>query len=354
VGAIGPVVAIFSTLFFSSLSDRKIEAQKLLGILALTGSIFLWIAFTLLHRGWHPGWFIFFQGCTAFITAPMFPLLTKIMLTHLPNTKKSFPLYSLCGTLGWMGAGWLVSFLKFDFSAEAGQIAAVLRFFMGCICFLLPITLPSDNESKGWKAALGLSAFGLLKDKHLRVFYFASMIIMVPYVSFYMIVPTMLKDFGSGSPAAEMTIGQVTEIFAMIILSVFAGVLRFRWLVVTSMGLGVIRFILYAAAGETGLIQLVWLGIALHGPIYAFMSVTGKMFVDQRVDKKMRGQAQALYTLLTVSVAGILGNFFCDSLYMHVRSQQVDFWSTYWIILAAITLIAFTYFFVGFALKART
>ncbi|HKK18567.1 MAG TPA: hypothetical protein VJ952_07780, partial [Opitutales bacterium] len=172
--ALPAVGAIFSALLVGALSDQRINAEKLLGILGMSGAFFLWLAFTSLERGWHPGWYLFFQGCNALLSGPMFTLITKIKLVNLPNATRSFPIYSMFGTIGWMSGGWIVSGLGLDLSADAGRLAAGVRLLMGGLCFLLPTTPPTDLASKGWRARLGLTAFGLLKDRELRVFYLAS------------------------------------------------------------------------------------------------------------------------------------------------------------------------------------
>jgi|FLOH01.1.fsa_nt_gi MFS family permease len=347
VMALSPLCAMFSALVFGALSDRKMNAEHLLGLLGISGALFLWLGFSSLKWGWDPGWYLFFQCCNALITAPMFALITKVKLVNLPNTAKSFPLYSMCGTIGWISGGYLVSVLAYDLSADAGQIAAYIRLCMGGLCFMLPATPPTDHESRGWKAALGFTAFGLLKDRKLRVFYIASALFAIPCVSFYMIVPTMLKQFGSLHPTAEMTMGQIVEIGAMLFLSFVAGRFRIRWFLIVGMVLGLTRFALFALAGEFSLLVLIWLGIALHGPIYTFMTVAGRIFLDKRVPNTMRGQAQALYQLLIGSVAGIVGAFCCEWLYQVQVGEFQQSWSLYWWVLAVFTLVPLVYFFIG-------
>jgi MFS family permease len=346
--ALTQAMGIFSALLIAAISDRRLEAQNLLGILSLLGAGFLWLAFSSLEWGWHPGWYLLFQSCNALISAPMIPLIAKIKLANLPNPEKSFPLYSLCGTVGWLMAGLLVSSLSLDLSATTGRIAAFIRVLMGFVCFLLPPTLPEDKSSRGWKAALGLRAFSLLRDKKLRVFYVASILVTVPYVSFFMFVPAMLVAFGSEHPAAQMTIGQCTEVFAMLILSVLAGRYRIRLLMIASMLLGVTRFVLLALSGATGLLPIIWLGIALHGPIYTFMTIAGRIFIDRQVPSALRGQAQALYSLLTMNVAGILGSFFCELVYRRTTATTANDWFGFWIAMALFATTALIYFFVGF------
>lgn len=347
VFALSQVMGILSSLVFAALSDRRLEAQKLLGIVSLLGAGFLWLAFSSLEWGWHPRWYLFFQSCNALISAPMIPLIAKIKLANLSNPEKSFPLYSLCGTVGWLTAGLVVSALSLDTSAITGCIAAYIRVLMGLVCFLLPATLPEDQTSRGWKAALGLGAFGLLKNGKLRVFYVASTLIMIPYFSFFMVVSAMLLAFGSEHPAAQMTIGQGTEVFAMLLLSTLAGHYRIRLLIIVSMLMGITRFVLLALAGATGLLPIIWLGIALHGPIYAFMFIAGRIFIDRQVSSELRGQAQALYSLLTINVAGILGSVFFEIVYQRTVAMPSENWAGLWIVMAVFAMIPLIYFYVG-------
>jgi len=92
---------------------------------------------------------------------------------------------------------------------------------------------------------------------------------------------------------------------------------------------------------------VIWLGIALHGPIYTFTMVAGRIFLDKRVPDTMRGQAQALYQLLVGSVAGIVGSFFCEVVYQQHVTETLSSWSVFWWALAAFTLIPLAYFFIG-------
>jgi MFS family permease len=345
--ALAPFFAIFSGLVFGALSDRKVNAEKLIAVLGTTGAVTLWLGFSSLQWGWHPGWYLFFQGITALLSGPLFPLMTKIKLVNLPNAARSFPIYTMFGTIGWILGGLVVSWFDLDASADAGRLAAYIRVAMGGLCLLMPATPPTDIESRGWKAALGLSAFQLLKDRELRMLYIASALFIVPCMAFFMITPIMLKEFGSTNPTAQMTLGQGVEIFAMIALSLLAGRFRIRWLLVIGMILGFARFALFAIGGELGVIAFIWLGIALHGPIFTFTTVAGRMFLDKRVPGTMRGQAQSLYQLLVFSVAGIAGAFFCGWLYDQQINELHHNWGMYWAILAASVCIPLIYFFIG-------
>ncbi|MGJ8673773.1 MFS transporter [Rubritalea sp.] len=366
--AVGPIVAIFSSLMFASLADRRFEAQKLLGCLTLFGSVFLWLQFSVLSWGWSPWWYVFFQGCTALISAPMIPILTTIALVNTDNPQKKFPLYHLWGTIGWLTAGVLVSWLALDASAEAGKIGAFVRLGLGGLCFLLPATKPKGKRAKTWKDALGFGAFGLFSNKSLRVYYISALLFAIPIAAHYMYAPKLLKqlaelEVNAGAmqsfivvllpgPSAQMALGQMTEIGAMLLLSWLGARARVKPFVMISMTLAVIRYGLYASAGHTGLIYLMWIGVALHGPIFAFFSVTGKVFVNRRVSEDMRGQAQALLALMGGSIGQTTGALSCGLLFNVTKAGQTWVgWTLFWSILSSMVFLCLAYFTLGYKQK---
>ena len=344
--ALTPCIGIFSALLFSALSDRKLDAGRLLGSLGLTGAVFVWLSFSSLRWGWHPSWFLMFQCLSTLISAPMIPLITKVKLANLPNPEKSFPLYSVCGTIGWLSGSILVSVLALDYSAQAGQLAVAFRVCMSLLCFTLPATPPKDRSSRGWQAALGLRAFGLLRDPELRRFYLASALLSIPGVAHFMIAPTLLAKIGSTHPAAAMSFGQAAEVGAMLFLSAVAGRFRMRGFLVWGMSLAVLRFALFAFGAETGTLLLIYAGIALHGPVYTFVTVAGRVYLDKRVPETLQGQAQALYSLLVFNLAGIVGAFVCEWLYQ-VRVESASSWLSFWLILSALAALPLLYFTLG-------
>jgi hypothetical protein len=133
----------------------------------------------------------------------------------------------------------------------------------------------------------------------------------------------------------------------LLFISLVAGRFRIRWFLIAGMLLGVTRFALFALAGELGVLAVIWLGIGLHGPIYTFVTVTGRIFLDKRVPDTMRGQAQALYQLLVGSIAGIVGSFFCETVYQYHVTDELSSWTGFWWTLAAFAMLPLAYFFVG-------
>lgn len=368
--AVGPAVAIFSTLIFASLADRKYEAQKLFGVLSFSGAVFLWMSFSVLEWGWNPWWFVFFQGCNALIAGPMWALLTKVALVHSKNPEKDFPLFRLWGTVGWIMAGILVSFWALDASAQAGKMAAGVRLLIGVAAFMMPRTYPVLSARKPTLSEkLGISALALLKDKRFKVYFITSLLLSIPLVSFYMYAPKMLKELAvidnggftksvqSWLPgaSAQMTLGQMTELVAMLLMSWWGAAARVKWLVIIALCFGVMRFACFAFAGQYGLLPLMWLGISMHGPCYVFFSITGQMFVDRQVAENMRAQAQALLSLIT-NVGGVMGPLLIGWLYhstAHDEAMGFAGWGDFWWTLAAVVTVCLVYFAMNYQKRER-
>jgi MFS family permease len=365
--AIGPALAIFSSLVVASLADRKYHAQNLLGVLSISGAVFLWLAFSCLEWGWSPWWYMFFQACNVFIAAPLWVLLSKVALVHSRNAERDFPLYTMCGTLGWISAGMVVSWLALDASATSGKLAGYVRLFIGFAAFMLPKTPPVISLQKATlKEKLGLSALDLLKNRKLKVYFITTMLFTIPLASFYLYAPKMLMELAEvdkssfaiavqswlPGPSAQMTLGQMAEIGALLMLSYLGVRVRLKWIVTIAMVLGMMRFGLFALAGEHEMLALIWLGVALHGPIYAFFSVTGKMFVDRQVPNEMRAQAQALMSLMT-SVGTVIGPLAVGQLYKNTADENANqegwnTWPLFWWVLTLAVFLCLVYFLVGY------
>jgi len=365
--ALGPALAILSSLIFASLADRKYHAQNLLGVLSISGAVFLWLAFSSLEWGWSPWWYMFFQACNMFIAAPLWILLTKVALVHSKYAERDLPLYTMCGTIGWIAAGLMVSLLELDASATTGKLAGGVRVLVGLAAFMMPKTPHVISLQKPTlKDKLGLNAFVLFKNRKLKVLFVTTMLLAIPFSSFYMYAPELLKELSevdkSGfaqfvqvwlpGPSAQMTLGQMAEIGALLLLSYLGVRVRLKWILAIAMVFGMMRFALFALAGENQLLVLMWLGVALHGPIFAFTSITGKMFVDRQVPNEMRAQAQALMSLMT-SVGMVIGPLAVGQLYKntadeHANQEGWNTWPLFWWVLTLAVFLCLVYFLVGY------
>jgi len=347
--AAGPLASLFSPLIFGSMADYRFSAQKLMGALSLIGAVFLGMAFASLQFGWGPWAYLGFQILNALIAAPMFALLSTVALTHLETPEKSYPLYRVWGTVGWIMAGVTVSWLAWDSSPVVGIAAMMVRILLGLACFMMPETPPQGiQEGKvRWRRRFGLDAIVLFKERSMRVFLLTTVFLSIPLAAFYMYTPILLKALGDTHPTASMSLGQVTEIAAMLMLGGLLAKGRVRWVLVIALLFAFVRYLLFAYAGWTGGLWWVWLGIAMHGPCYTFYYVTGQMLVNRRVDPGMRNQAQALLGTLSGGLGACSGSLICGW-YYGATIGMVNGWLFFWLGLAAAVFGCGVYFVLGY------
>ncbi len=357
VFVVPPLCALVSPLVGGALADQRIAAERLFAWTSFLGAAALLAAFGALHAGWHPWWFVALLGTYSLFSAPSWGLLTTIALTHLSHGERQFPLVRLGATLGWMAAGLMTSYLLHaDTSPIAGYAAAATRLLGGLCAFFLPATPPLGRASS-WQSRLGFDAFSLMKQRDHCVFFVVTTLFSIPLSAFYMYAPELLKVLGDPHATATMTLAQVTEILAMLLVG--SVMMRFRVKVVLlwALGLSVVRFGMSAYAGASGLIGWHIGGIMLHGMCYTFYFITAQVFLDRRVDPGLRGQAQGLLTLVSGGIGPLAGALVCGWLRNYYVTADGRGWMEFWTILAgmiAACFVIFAIFYQGLGKRAQT
>ena len=339
-----PVCALITPLLGGALADERFPAQKLYGVATLISAVFLALAFGALDYGLGPIWFIVGLGCFGLFGGPSWGFLANIGLSNLAEPEKHFPYIRLGATLGWVGAGLLTSHVfHTDMSPACGYVAAVAMGCAGVLGFFLPNT-PPLGAGRDWKSALGIGAFRLFRNRNHAVLFCTAGLFSVPLAAFYMYSPELFRVLGNTSPTAWMTIAQGTEVVAMLFLGALMLKFRMKTLLLWGLGVSVLRYGLSGYAGLSGEVGWHVAGVALHGFCYTIFFVTAQVYVSQRVERGLRGQAQGLLSLMTSGLGNLVGAFFCGWL----RGTQVDGsglgWAHYWWILAGVIAACFVGF----------
>jgi nucleoside transporter len=336
---VGPLAALVSPLIVGSIADNRFPAQKVFAVIGMVSGVLLACAFAALERLNSPYLFLGLFAAASIVAAPMWSMLASISMVHLRSGEREFPVVRLGGTLGWMAAGVLTSFvLHVEGSPGAGYAAAVTRFVGAAFALFLPNTPPMGN-SRSLRTLLGLDAFRLLKERDHLVFFSVTALLSIPLAVFFMHTPMHLIALGNLKPSATMTIGQISEIAAMLLMSVVMTRFRVKTVLMIALGLSALRYALFSIAGSTG--NSAWLitGISLHGLCYTLYFITGQLFLDRRVDPMMRTQAQGLMTLASNGVGSVIGILFGKFLYDFAVVQQHGGWTAYWWVQAALTTL---------------
>lgn len=343
------IAGIISPMFFGAMVDQRFEAQKVLGWIMIIGAGFLYLAFHSIEEGWG-GWsFIILMGISSLIMVPAWSLVNTVALATLEDPGKSFGLFRVWGTIGWMVAGILVSWLAFDFSPMAGKIAAGIRIIAGLSCFCLAPVKPKGAPPKNLGEALGFGAFKILKDRDQFFYFLTAFLFHIPLASFYLHTPIQLKEMGVTAVSATMATGQILEIFSMVGMGYVIAKYRVKTILFVALLLGVARYAFCGMGDLTGDVFWLIVGIVIHGVTWTFFVEAGRIFIDNRVAMGVKGQAQALMSFVTGGLGGVLGvllvKFLHESL---VAAPGAPGWSVYWAVLMSICAIALLLFGVGY------
>ena len=344
-----PLSAIISPLIFSARADQVIAAEKLLAIIVATGAILAGVAFMLLEQGKEPILFILFLGLKSLITAPAWPLLTTITLSSTDHPERDFGKIRVWGSLGWMGAGLLVSLLSMDLSPSVGWLSVGASILAAVCCFLLPHCPPKGGPPKNVLDVLGLRAFRLFKQRDTAMFFGTAFLFSIPLAAYFMHTPQQLRFLGCEQIAAVMTVGQLTEVAAMLMMAWFLRNWSIKAIFVLALGCGTLRYLLYALGASDDSLASVLLGIALHGICWTYFFEAGKVFLARRIERAIRTQSQALLALLTSGIGGLAGTAFVGWAHGYLVNETTGVgWNHYWWLLTAMCGFCVIGFMIGY------
>ena len=145
-----------------------------------------------------------------------------------------------------------------------------------------------------------------------------------------------------------MTIGQMSEIFFMLVMPLFFARLGVKYMLLVGMLAWMVRYVFFAfgaaPAASSGVFQqlftnpavlMLYAGIALHGICYDFFFVTGQIYVDRKADPRIRGAAQGFIALVTLGVGGYIGMRTAGFVLAAHATDGGHDWRTIWLLPAA-------------------
>ena len=113
---------------------------------------------------------------------------------------------------------------------------------------------------------------------------------------------------GVANSEGVLTLGQVSEIFFLLLVPWFFRQLGVKKMLLIGMGFWVLRYVLFAEASSEAHLFL-YLGVLFHGICYDFFFVTGQLYVDKVVSMTFARVLKVLLPLLHWERACLLGEF---------------------------------------------
>ncbi len=299
---IGAVAATLTPLALGVLADRRFASDRLLAVLHLIGGILMLILYQAQSYGWFYFWMLLYSCCYL----PTFSLSNALCFHHLPDLSRLFPRVRVWGTIGWMVASALVSFLAVEALATPLLIAGVASLVQAAYCLTLPHTPPVPPAQR---LSLGSPQFKeLLRDKSLRVLTAALFLICIPSAYYYAFVNPYLNEIGIPRAAALMSFGQAVEIVVVLLMPWFFSRLRLRRILFFGFLVWGLRYFAFAYGGPGSGRWLLWLAIGVQGFAFAFVTMAAQLYVNSRVPAPLRSTAQGFIAFITLGLGAFLGS----------------------------------------------
>ncbi len=337
--ACSAVAAFISPLAIGALADQRVSPVRLLRWLCVATAGCLVVAYLAIERRWGAGAVLAGMQAQAICAAPCFGLATSIVLASLGDARREFGPIRAVATLGWMVACAVVSFaLQADTSTLTGFGSAGLWLVTAALTFALPETPPL--ETKEPRDIFGLAALSLLKHRDHRVVFLTAALYNAALAAFYPFTPIHLMERGVTHATATMALGQVTELICMFALAGLIGRVRLKWVFLTGIGFAVLRYALCALDTQGWLL----VGVTLHGFAFTLYFITAQIYLEQRVEPRMRTRAQALLQVMIAgfgNLAGYLGTGWWRN--ACVQAGVTD-WPRFWWGMSALVAVVFVWF----------
>jgi nucleoside transporter len=342
------IATIISPFFVGMIADRFFAAQKVLGVLHLAGAALLYELTTVSN----PDSFYWIVLVYSLLYAPTLALANSVAFRQMKDPGKEFASIRVLGTIGWIVTGWLLDKVFRIGTDQLGftfKMAAVASAALGLFSFFLPDTPPKAKGSKSTFAQiLGADAFVLFKDRSFTIFFIASVLICIPLSFYYSLTNLFLTDAGMKNVTSNMTFGQFSEAFFILLIPFFFRRLGVKWMIAFGMIAWTLRFLCFgfgnAGPGE----WMLFAGIILHGVCFDFFFVTGQIYTDSKAGVKIQSSAQGMITMATYGIGMWIGTLLSGYVKDHYTVAGIAEWKSIWMVpagIAAGVLVLFVLFF---------
>jgi nucleoside transporter len=348
--------AIIAPFIIGLIADRYFNAEKILGILHLIGAVLMYQMYNAQNID------VFYPYVLSYMILfmPTLALVNSVSFNQMKDPEKEFSTIRVWGTIGWIVAGLLISFIFHWDTAEATTagllkntflMAGIASLVLGVFSFALPKTPPKVPTGEKIKLSeiLGLDALKLLKDKNFAIFFVASILICIPLAFYYQNAHPFLSNVGLDNPTGKMTIGQISEVLFLLLLPVFFTRFGFKRTILVGMLAWAVRYALFAYGNASDLSFMLIIGIALHGVCYDFFFVSGQIYTNSKAGERYKSAAQGLITLATYGVGMLIGFEVAGLITDTYKATDGTFdWKMIWIIPAGIAAVVFLLFAIFF------
>jgi nucleoside transporter len=344
------LACMISPFFVGLIADRYFAAERVLSTLHFTGALLLYLVST--ATSFTSVYFLMLAYCLCFF--PTLALTNSLTLRNVADPATGFPRIRLFATVGHIVINLLIGSLAMEKSSMPFVISAGSSLVMALYCLTLPHTPPqAKRDVFTWRAAIGLDALVMLKDRAYAVFVFASVLACIPLTFYFSFTNAYLNDVGVSNAAGKMTLGQVAEVAMMLLMPLLFRQLTLKTILLLGLAAWSLRYAMLAYGDSGDLMWMFYGAIVLHGVCYDFFFMTGQLYTDQKAPAHLRGAAQGFLMFLTFGVGMFLGALLSGWTIDFFTTPQARDWRSFWLTSSTAALALLFLFALLFRSKER-
>jgi NHS family xanthosine MFS transporter len=342
------VASLFMPALMGIIADRWINAERVLGVCHIIGAVMLFWASTVKD----PGTMYFIMLLNSMFYMPTIALNNTVSFAVLKkegiDVIKLFPPIRVWGTVGFICAMWVIDFGHWTLSPLQLYVSAASALVLGLYAFTMPACPPvRETKNRTLLSTLGLDAFVLFKRKRMAVFFFFAVLLGAALQITNTFGGTFLEDFkvsyadsfGVRHPNLLLSISQISETLFILTIPFFFKRFGIKKVMIISIFAWVLRFGLFGVGNPgDGLILLV-LSMVIYGMAFDFFNISGSLFVEKEADRSIMASAQGLFMLMTNGIGAFLGGAFSGWVVDHFTTNGVRDWQCIWFSFAGYALI---------------
>ena len=357
------IASLFMPGIMGIIADRWISPNKLYAFSHILGAILLYIA----------------HSQTSF--SSMYVIMLLYLMLYMPtialdnsicycllsrnnyDVVKVFPPIRVWGTIGFIIATWITDLMGWGTSSMQLIFASASSLLLGIYALSIPdCGINKSKEKKTLAQALGLDALVLLKNKRMAIFLIFSMLLGAALQITNMWGEAFLHDFANIKEYANtfavkqngilMSLSQISETLFILTIPFFLKRFGIKKVMLISMFAWFFRFALFGVGNPTGLglIALI-LSMIVYGMAFDFFNISGSLFVETEVNKKIRASAQGLFMIMTNGLGAIIGAYGSGKIVEFFTHDGIKDWTNIWFTFAIYSLIVAILFMILFKYK---
>ena len=340
------ISASVSPLILGIVADRYFSIERILCVLHIIG------AGLLVYLSYQSSFVIFYTVIMIYMLCylPTFSLTNSLCFHHIPNPNKDFPKVRVWGTIAWIVAGGTVSYLNIELTQQPFLISAGCSILLAIYALTLPKTPPLQDKTSNFLDIFHQEELkALFSEKSLLILIVSVAMICIPSAYYYSFTNAFLNEIKIPYPAAKMSIGQMTEIVAMLLLPY----LFVKWKMKTIIWIGLfawgIRYGLFIIGNQHDIFWLIYLALGCHGVAYIFSMLSAQIYLDSRVPKNLRATMQGFFSFLTLGLFALIGTLIAgETVSYYSLGEGMHDWDKIWMIPFAVGCLVTVFFIVFF------